>query len=445
MPDTFGQETPQEAIARVRGAFSAQNARFQNSNAANQKGARAGQALANIFGGVTKKFLDTRRDRKSEAERLVQTTGVSVQEAREMAKKGVPFGHSEVRRATQFKKAASDANDLVAELTAAVGPELARASGMLMQARNLREMGFAQEATNMTLEAGKIRQAEEARLLGIEETKAKLAQTRQSTRESEVRVEDRFETDFTKLTENAEILRAKIETETDPAKIPAMERELGLIDSQIYKRNLITGTTEFDPSNLSKAGRNKVATDILDGDVLLGQLGDLESILLSNEGNLAASWWGRAGEKSLGFAEEFFGRVPSESEQDFMERVRDQQGSAAFIAADIRHALTGAAMSPAEAVFLEPFLPLPTDARSVMLNKIRVVQKYTRLDRDIRQALLDDDTGATARKYMTSLSAQSRAEKHAETTLGSGDAAPTPTQGTNSKVQQALDASAKYN
>ena len=444
MPDTFGQETPQEAIARVRGAFAAQNARFQNSNAANQKGARAGQALANIFGGVTKKFLDTRRDRKSETQRLVETQGISVQEAREQAKQGVPFGHSEVRRANQFKAVASDANKLVDSLAGVVGPELARASGMLMQARNLREMGFAQEATNMTLEAGKIRQAEEARLLGIEETKAKLAQTRQSTRESEVRVEDRYETDFTKLTENAEILQANIETETDPAKIPAMERELGLIKSQIYKRNLITGTTEFDPSNLSKAGRNKVATDVLASDVLLGQLGDLESILLSNEGNLAATWWGRAAEKSLGFAEDFFDRTPSESEQEFMERVRDQQGSAAFIAADIRHALTGAAMSPAEAVFLEPFLPLPTDARSVMLNKVRVVQKYTRLDRDIRQALLDDESGATAQRYMTGLAAQSRAQKRAET-APAATTVTTSTQDTDSKVQRALDASSKYN
>jgi hypothetical protein len=124
--------------------------------------------------------------------------------------------------------------------------------------------------------------------------------------------------------------------------------------------------------------------------------------------------------------------------------VRDQQGSSAFIAAGIRHALTGAAMSPAEAVFLEPFLPLPNDARTVALNKVRVIQKYTQLSHDIRQQLLNDPLSADG--FMRSLERQAAADARRDKAAKTPKAqSGTATQGVDDSVQQALDASAAIN
>ena len=209
MPDVFGQETPQEAVARVKGAFGRQNRNFQNSGAANSDGAQVGQALVNIFAPTAKKFLDTRRDRKSTAERIAATQGISLEEASALAKQQVPFGHSEVRVAGMKRKVATEAEELIAQLTPSVGPELAQASGMILQARKLRELGFNSEATKMTLAAGKIRQAEELRVAELENLKSRTRSSSIAADAAEAGIEFIGETDFSKLTNQAEVLRAE--------------------------------------------------------------------------------------------------------------------------------------------------------------------------------------------------------------------------------------------
>ena len=86
MPDSFGFETPQEAIARVRERFSEQQTDLGRTALGSSPGGQAGIALGQIFGPSIRKSLETRSARRSEAERLVRETGLSKQEARARAK-----------------------------------------------------------------------------------------------------------------------------------------------------------------------------------------------------------------------------------------------------------------------------------------------------------------------------------------------------------------------
>ncbi len=395
MPDQFGQETPQEAIARVRQSFVDQQVRFAESPLATTSGGQAGQALANIFGGAIKRRLDTRRARQSEAARLVEETGISQQDARELAKQNIPLQHAEVRKASRMSKAAGEARKLIEERTPIDGPVIAQAKGMILQAQKLREMGFHTEASTMTLEAVKIKNNEQERLLEVEKVKAATAASRAATALSTARLNEIGDTPFIDTVQKAEALReeitAKVDASADATEIESLERQLGHIDSQIEKLNAITGTTEYDPSSLSKAGKNKQAEKLIELNILFGKADEVERVLVENEGSLAATIWGRMTSRALGFMEDKFARLPSESEQDFMQRVTDIQGGSAFVSAQIRHALTGAAMSAAEVVYLEPFLPQPGDSLSQMLMKIRVVKKYTALDIAFRRELLENE------------------------------------------------------
>jgi len=446
MPDAFGQETPQEAIARVQGSFRQQNQRFQNSAAFSSKGAQAGQALANIFGGVTKQFIDTRRDRKSEAARLAAEQGISQEEARDLAKQNIPFGHSEVRQAKTFKRLSEEADQHTADLTTGgVNPEIARASGMIMLASKLRAQGFSSEASKMTQQAMEVKRAEETRLFELDNLRQRTAASRASELSSLASANQAGETNFTKLVNRSELLQTQIDLSDDPQVIARLERMQGDIDAQIAKLNTITGTTEQDPGFLSTAGKNKQATEIIEGKVLQDSLEMLESDLVDAQGDFAASSFGRLTSKGIGFAERFFNRTPTEDEQEFVQRVKDTHGGLAFIAADIRHALTGAAMSPAEAVFLEPFLPLPSDSRTEALAKTRLLIRYTQADVRIRTELLNSSDD-TRRSYMENLQKETADQLKRETEAQrqrdvlDNNGISTPTE-TDDLVQQAIDAS----
>ena len=437
MPDAFGNETPQEALGRVRATFRENNQRFQNSGMSNSKGAQAGQALANIFGGITKKALDTRAGRKSEAERLAGF-GLSTVEARELARKNVPFSHKEVQKAKMIKRFSAEADERVEELSNAEGytPELARAGGMLVMASKLREAGFTQEATNMTMQAGQIRTAEQTRIAELENLNARTGASQASTLKTLDDITNANDTQMTRLVESSEILTAQIENSDNPSEIAKYERMRGRIDARIAKLNTITGTTENDPSALSRAGKNAMVKELIDLKVLDSQLGELQNTLINSEGDLAASLWGRMTESALGAAEVYLNRTPTESEEAFLERVRANQSEPALLSADIRHALTGAAMSPAEAVFLEPFLPIPGESRSIMLSKVMAIRKYTQLDIATRSALLEG-ASQSAERFMNNLISQSKAEVSAGRRADTSDAPVADT--TDADVLKALE------
>lgn len=442
MPGPFGLDTPQDAEARRQQRTAQQRFAFSRSYQAGSPGASAGQALANIFGGSVRKFLDTRTARKSEEVRLAEQ-GLSKQEARELAKKNITPDFAEVRQAKRMQAAGAEGRELVEYLTPQVGSALAQASGMMLTASKLRKLGFGAQATEMTLNAGAIRNQEQARLLGVEKVKADLDKTRAETGQKYAstilagrRAENVGKGESQNLSEEIERLTAENDVSDDPKQIESNERLIGSHRGRldVLQREQV-GRTEFDaPNPLSAAGKNTQATDIVDSTVLVGQLGEVEAMLLNTEGDLATGFWGSIGEGTLGFMEYVFNRRLSESEKDFVKRVNEHHGAPALLAANIRHSLTGAAMSPAEAVFLEPFLPTPGDNRAKMLNKVRVISRYTTLDRDIRQALLDDPY--TGEKYMASLAAEIRGVKPPTRETG------TNTDQVNKAVQAALDASA---
>lgn len=407
MPDQFGQETPQEALQRVRASFQTQNKDFWDSNAAASPGMQAGQALTNLFGGVSKKFLETRADRKSETQRLVEQTGLDKETARAIAKQNIPLAHREVRMANRRRQIAKQGNATTEALRSSGENEIyARAVGMIQTAQQLRLNGFESEATQMTNEAIAMRQAEEQRLAEVENLKARTNASRASTRSSHASADQAGETSFTKLVNRSEELQAAIDTADSPETIAMLERMQGRIDGQIMKLNTVTGTTEHDP--LSTAGKNKQATEIIEQKVLLDGLNMLDSTLEGAKGDMAATLWGNLGNRALGAMESMFNRTPTETEQEFQQRVAEINGGIALIAAGIRHSLTGAAMSPAEAVFLEPFLPLPSDSRTQMQAKVKVLIRYTQQDIETRQYLLNNKDEANA--YMANLARQERAE-----------------------------------
>lgn len=406
MPDAFGQETPQEASARVRNTFRKHELQQMERGVQNTSGGRAGLALGQLFGGIGKQLLDTRKDRKSEAVRLAEELGLSANDARMFAKKNIPLGHSEVRQSKKLQTLSKDAIEHTDALKqSGVNPVMAQVSGMFMLASKLRANGFATEASQMSQQAIQMQQGEEQRLAEMDNLLARTDSSRASAASSRASARQAGETNFTKLVNKVEELQGMIDNSDDPRVIARLERMQGKIDAQISKLNTVVGTTENDPSALSRAGKNKQATEIIENKVLLSSLAMLEDDLIAQEGDYAFSFWGRATSRTLGIMEHYFERTPTEGEQEFIQRVKDTNGGLAFIAADIRHALTGAAMSPAEAVFLEPFLPLPSDSRTEALAKTRLLIRYTKEDVRIRQELLDSDRG-TQERYMNSLKAQ---------------------------------------
>jgi hypothetical protein len=138
--------------------------------------------------------------------------------------------------------------------------------------------------------------------------------------------------------------------------------------------------------------QRKLFNDIADLDVLLARLNEAESAL-DDLDSFDATRFAQWSTDAIAFAENWLGRTPSESEQQFVDRVVKARGGAAFIAAKIRHSLTGAQMSAFEIKFLTPFLPGPADSKAQMLAKLRTVREYTSLDRDTRVALFQ--TGDT--------------------------------------------------
>lgn len=246
MPDAFGNETPQEAIERVRSGFRDANARFQDSAAFASPGAQAGQALANIFGGTIRKSLETRGARSAEEDRLI-AAGMSPGEARETAKKTVTRDFNVVRKAKRMERATQGAQELIERLTQTVGADMARASGMRLAAIELRKQGFATEATKLTIQADEIVKAERERREGLLDAKSV-----RSKREAD-RIKVVQETEegaglapLQKQQLNRESLEAQLDEEADLDKRTRIQRDLDDVNQLIEKIKLRTGRTAED-------------------------------------------------------------------------------------------------------------------------------------------------------------------------------------------------------
>ena len=392
MPSEFGFETPQEVLARLRLEDQERRLAFGKTALGQSPGGQVGQSLGSIFGPALRRASETRAFRKSEAQRFVEATGVSQREARQLAKQNIPAEFAQVRQAKDVQKAGQSSvklrDELIRNGTSVVDAQVA---GMFSMASTLRNLGLNDQATELSLQATQIDNAEQLRLAKIEDMKADLNATRANTLNTLDHIANRGETAFTKLVNKQSSLIAQIDTSDDPQEIADLEREKGNIEGQIAKQNFVSLSDADERQLLSRAGTNKVAGEIFELEVVDNKLASLEQTLLDNKGSFASTKWGEIAAASASFMEQWFGIDPASIGADtLIGDVTAIKGGAAFLSAELRHELTGAAMSPAEAVFLEPFLAGPADSLSKKLAKVRVVRKYTSLDIAKRTELLND-------------------------------------------------------
>jgi len=382
MPDQFGQETPQEAVQRVRAGFAQQRAQFNRSALANNKYALLGQSLGNIFGGTIRKSLDTRDARKSEAQRLYDAGGINMKEARAMAKESVPRDFREVRRAKHFKEASSVATNTFAQLKGVIGPVRAQAAADTVYAAKLRSMGYPDDATKLTMRADASLKAEDQADIGRRKLKADLRSSEATADLDELKVRDHGLHPVEQMTATAERLKARIDawTPADPDSIEVLNEKLewntGMRSALIFRSH-----SDADLKRLGQGASDRIQLDILDDTLLLERMTGLENVVLNHKGKFAATTVGAFGAGFASFLEGTFGLDPGTYGADtLISDVQEISSNAGFVSAAIRHALTGAAMSAQEAPLLEPFLAQPGDSPTQMLAKIRAVKKYTALD-----------------------------------------------------------------
>jgi hypothetical protein len=206
-------------------------------------------------------------------------------------------------------------------------------------------------------------------------------------------------TGFVNEVAELERLKTLAETADTPIERAQAARMAGAMEARITKETHIpevVGRTEFDVTG-DKPFVRKQMTEVFDARVLQEQLGLARDHLLGLS-PFDASRVAQLGVKGLGFMESWFGRKPSETEGDFIDRVVKAQGGSAFVAAQVRHALTGAQMSQFEIQYLEPFLPAPGDNKTRQLAKLAALEVYTQLGADTRAALLSSGP-STVRKF----------------------------------------------
>lgn len=389
MHGQFGLETPQEALRRANQGFTEA---FQTAQETGGPGAQLGASLAAIFGPSIRKRLETRNARKSEAAKLA-LEGISSSEARAMAKAAIPVQFDAVRKAKKIQNLGQESAAITEQKKGELGETFARIEGMFHMSRNLRAAGFNAEATALSLQAVELSTAEEQRVAALQNLKARTAASLATAAKSEAEL--RLEVGqpaFVQLVNQSESLRAQIEESDDVNEIESLERQLGKVEANIAAKNF-RSRTEADLKReklFTGTGVNLQATELFESQLLDDRLGSLEQDLIEAKGTFAATAAGRVTANFLGFLEDKFGREPDESETDFINRVTQIDAGAAFVSAEIRHALTGAAMSAEEAVYLEPFLAGPMDSVTEKLAKIRVIRQFTQMDIASRTALLND-------------------------------------------------------
>lgn len=171
MPDVFGQETPLEASARVRAGAADRRKAFSMSPQGQTQGGQFGSSLGAIFGPALNKFVQTRSARKKAVE-----GGMTEEEA----KKKIPYGYTDVRRAEKAQEFSSDASVLLDALNAKGGNEVFnRSQVMQVIALRLRNAGELKAGQDMKLRSELMVNEEFERLSNLD----KISATTDSARE----------------------------------------------------------------------------------------------------------------------------------------------------------------------------------------------------------------------------------------------------------------------
>jgi hypothetical protein len=385
MPDALGNATPQEVIAAIQAQRSKN---FYQAQASGNRGVQAGASLAAIFGGPLKTTLDTRRARKDEAARLMKTQGMSEEQAMEEAKATIGRDRAEVRRAKQVQEASQDMQTFMDGLPAHIPTDMRMAQAKLMMSNRMRSMGLTAEANNLSLQAYEEIEAAEQAALERENLKARTRASTASAAKTEAETPFVGATAFMQNVMQKEQIIARLNdpnTQLTPEQRDSLMRAKGHLEAKILKDETITGRTTEDVRNDPVLMR-KLFAEVADSQVLINEINAAEEML----GELSAfdsTVFASLGKDFLGFSEKWFGRKPTESEREFMDRIIEKEGKAGIIAAKIRHALTGAQMSAFEIVYLQPFLPGPEDSVEQIRGKMRVIKDYTQIDVDTRMEL----------------------------------------------------------
>lgn len=384
MPDAYGNLTPLEVIAAMR-----QDARkqFLLSQQSGSAGVRAGASLGAIFGGTIKKTIDTRNARKEEVARLMKTQGISEEQAWDQARQTIGREHAEVRKARRIQEATSDVQDFVGQLPDEIPEDMRRAQGKLYLANKLRAMGMTTEANNLANMASEEMQAARDRQLNIENLKARTRASVASADKTEAEIPFIGVTPFYENVLQRETIVAKLQdpnTQLTPAQRDNLLYAKGVLEAKIAKDSTIVGRTEADRND--PVLMRKLFNDLGDNQVLINNIDETMDLFDDLDG-FEKTFWASLARDGIGFMERFFGRKPTETEEQFMQRVTEKEGKSALIAAKVRHALTGAQMSAFEIGYLTPFLPSPDDPVSVAMDKLRIVRDYTQLDSDTRMQM----------------------------------------------------------
>ena len=385
MPDAYGNPTPEE----VRRAMAEQSQKyFQQAQASGSAGVRAGASLGAIFGGTIRKTLDTREARKAETERLMKTQGMSREQAEAEAKANVGRDHKEVRQAKKVQEATADMQEFMDSLDPSIPMDLRQAHGKLMLSNRMRSMGLTTEANNLAAQANAEIVAAEQAQLERDNLKARTRASNASAAKSEEELQYVGATSFMQNVIQKERIVAQLQdpnSQLTPEQRQSMMRAKGHLEAKILKDETLVGRTP-DDVRADPVLMRKLFADVADNEVLVNNIDSAVSDL-QNLDTFEKTFWADVGKDVLGFMERWFGRAPTESEQEFMSRVQTKEGQAALAAAKVRHALTGAQMSAFEIGFLAPFLPDPNDPVATQVNKLRIVREYTQLDTDTRMQL----------------------------------------------------------
>ena len=392
--DMFAFETPDEAQARILQEFTSANR--ASAAAASDPAQVWGIGMANLFGPAIQKQRETKEDRKAYVKTLM-SEGLSKEAAEAQAKVDIEPGYRAVRQAEQVQSLSGDAFDMMQELTPELGIDRAQAVSMLNVAARLRQLGMGSEAMELSKQASTLLTEAAKAEADLESVKARTRASNASANKSEAEIGSVGKTDFMKVVASAEQLRSTAESAETPEARESALRQLGMMEGKIAHDIHIAptvGRTEFDMAG-DKPFVRKQMTEVFNDQELNAQLGLARDVLVGTTA-FDASLMAQAGARTLGFMESWFGREPSETQKAFMDRVTTARAVGPFVARQVRHAQTGSQMSEFEIKYLDPFLPSPSDSKTVQLGKLAAVQKYTQLSVDTRMALLQDPGGLKA-------------------------------------------------
>jgi hypothetical protein len=302
----------------------------------------------------------------------------------------VPNQAGQLRHTARLRPIADASMGLLDEYIATGMPvERAQALTSMATARRLRQLGFIQEATEMYSSG----------LASLKASRDTDLARRQIQATYEKTVVDTENVGDTALV-NEQEERAKLEailavedlTDNDRRDI---SRRIGEVEASIAKRLTVTGRTPTDMLTDKTLMRQQM-TDHIQDSLLLGRL-DQTTALLDATDPSDVSRIAQLDAAFSGFLQGWFGFDLSLTQEENIQKIVNQRGSASLVAAKIRHSLTGAQMSSFEIQYLEPFLPAPGDALSVQKAKLNLIRRFIMSDINTRIRIMTDPSFSASR------------------------------------------------